>query len=109
MEMAEGLLLGKNGHVEMLGIVHQGIDFMRSERRFLRRHKRLAGEVEDLLHVETEQIHLVSRQSPDLILHEIFGGNGTAADVILHASPLHAWPISNRNCRAGEAVPVGMK
>ncbi len=100
VKMSEGLLLGKNGDVELSGVVDQSVDFLRRERGFFGGEQRLAGEIEHVLHVKSEQIHLVGRQRADLALHVVFGGNGAAADVILHTAPLHAWPVANGNRRA---------
>src|SRR4029077_3174554 len=68
MKMPKGLLLGQKGDVVLAGVFDQFFYLGGSKRRVFRRNQRLGLEVEDVLHVESEQVDLVLRQCADLHL-----------------------------------------
>src|ERR1700722_1468160 len=95
MKVPEGLLFRKDGYIKLLCIGYNALDLIRRERCFLGSNQRLAREIEYVLHVKSKQIHLVRRQRADLAFHKFLSRDGTAADIVLHAAPLHAGPVAN--------------
>ena len=97
MKVPEGLLLRQDCDVVLRRILNQFFNLSRSEcrpvGRVFRRNERLILEVENMLHVEAEQIDLVLRQSANLHLQIIELRNRPAADIVAHAAPFHAGPI----------------
>src|ERR1700751_3820439 len=95
MQMSEGLLLRQDRDVILRGVFDDLADLVGSERSFLRSHKRLALEVEDVLHVKREEVNFVGGEEADLFLGVFEGRYGAAADVVVNAAPLHAWPVAD--------------
>ena len=51
VKMAKGLLLGQNRNVETVRVIDERLNFLRRQCGFFRRDQRLAGEIENMLHV----------------------------------------------------------
>ena len=106
MQVPEGLLFGHDGDVVTPSVGDQFLHLLRRDRRLVGRDQRLAGVVEDVFHVQREQVHLVLGQGPHLFFHVLEGGNRAAADVIMRAAPAHCRPVADRHRRYAQLLRV---
>src|SRR3984893_2042359 len=109
MKMPKRLLLGQEGYVVLAGVFDKFSYLGGRERCFLgcdffRRNQRLGLEVENVFHVESDQVDLVLGQGADLHLQIIKRRDGAAADVIAHTPPFHTGPIADDQSRDGERL-----
>src|ERR1700720_4676990 len=104
MKVPEGLLLGQKSDVVFAGILDKLLNFRGSEGGLFRGYKRLSLEVENVFHVEPEQVDLVFSQRANLGLQVVDSRNGTAADVVGYSAPLHAGPVADDQRGNGERL-----
>src|SRR5580692_3712557 len=93
--MTKGLLLRQERDVVLASVIGQFFNLGRSQGRFFRRNQRLGLEIENVFHVEPEQVDLVLGQRANLHLQVINRREWAAADVVAHSPPFHARPITD--------------
>ncbi len=108
VQVSKRLLLGHHGDVILRCVLDQLARLAGRDRGFLRRDQRLPLVGEHRLHVGREHVDLVLAESADLLLEKFELGDGTAAEVVVHAAPAHRGPVANGNFGHDQLFAVGL-